>query len=83
MTATWLRRDTLAAKNTPDRSTPTRMPLERSAVATTTRTVSSITTDDGHGFVRNFAKDRYNKVLIDTMIMTAMSAATRTTASSL
>ena len=55
--------------------------MARSFVATTTATVASMTTEDGSGFVRSCASERQEKVLIETMIITAVSAATGTTAS--
>src|SRR6201999_660263 len=76
-----LRRETLPAKNTPERMTPTNTPRDKSPDATTVATVASITTDDGQGLVRNRARDRQENVLIETMIITAVNAATGTRAS--
>jgi hypothetical protein len=77
-----LRCDTLPAKKTPDRSTSTNTRLDKSAVATTMPTVASITTDDYQGLVRSLPSEPQEKVLIDTMTMTAVSAVTGTTANS-
>ena len=75
---TRLIRETLPAKNTPDSSTPTSTPMARSRVATTTATVASITTEEGSGLLRRARSERQEKVLSETMIITAVSAATGT-----
>jgi hypothetical protein len=77
-----LRCDTLPAKKTPDRSTSPNTRFDKSAVATTVPTVASITTDDYQGLVRSLPSEPQEKVLIDTMTMTAVSAVTGTTANS-
>src|SRR5262249_21620723 len=66
---------TLRAKNTADRSTPVITPFARSCVATVTITVPSMTTLDTVGCVLRFRMERQLKVLSDTMIITATSAA--------
>ena len=55
--------------------TPTSTPYARLCVATTTTTVASMTTLDVAGFVRKLLSELQLKVPIDTMIMTATSAA--------
>ncbi len=71
----------LAREEHAESSTPTSTPMARSRVATTTATVASITTEEGSGLVRRRARERHEKVFTDTMINTAVSPATGTTAS--
>ena len=71
---------TFHAKNTPLSSTPTPTPSDRSCVATVTTTVASMTTLDIFGCRARSRSEPQEKVLIDTMIMIATSAATGTCA---
>src|SRR3546814_17115162 len=63
------------AKKMPDSSTPTRTPIARLWVATTTATVASMTMLELRGWLRRFRIDDQLKVPIDTMIMMATRAA--------
>ena len=59
----------------PDSKTPTRTPIARLCVETTPATVASMTTLELRGCVLRFLIDVQLKVPIETMIMTATSAA--------
>src|SRR3546814_20243362 len=63
------------AKKMPDSSTPTRTPIARLWVATTTATVASMTLLELRGWLRRVRIDDRLKVPIDTMIMIATRAA--------
>ena len=58
----------------PDSSTPASTPRARSCVATTTATVTSITTDEVGGWRRRLGIEFQLNVPIDTITMTATSA---------
>ncbi|MDT4834415.1 hypothetical protein FQZ97_680510 [compost metagenome] len=73
--ATLSTRCTLDAKKTALSSTPARTPIARLCVATTTTTVVNMTKDELFGCMRRSLTERQLNVLIDTMIMTATSAA--------
>ncbi len=66
---------TLWAKKKPESRTPTSTPLARSCVATVTATVASITTLELLGCSRRLRMEAQLKVPMDTMIITATSAA--------
>ena len=66
---------TLCAKKNPESSTPASTPWARSWVATTTATVAIITALELFGVLRRLRNDAQLKVPIDTMIITATSAA--------
>ena len=66
---------TLLAKKNPDKSTPTRTPIARSCVKTTTTTVEIMTTLAASGCSRRLRIEAQLKVPIETMIITATSAA--------
>ena len=66
---------TLRAKKMPESSTPTRTPCARSWVATVTATVASMTMLELFGCTRRSASDLHEKVPIETMTITATSAA--------
>ena len=62
-------------KKMAERMTPSTTPFDRSWVRTTVIVVASMTTEDWNGMVRSFSTEVQLKVPIETMIMTATSAA--------
>ena len=63
------------AKNNVASNTPTKTPMARLCVATTTITVEIITTFDERGFFFKSLTDAHENVPIDTIIITATNAA--------
>lgn len=72
---TWAALATFQAKNRPDRITPATTPMARLRVQTTTATVVSITTLDRRGLTVRLRIEPQSKVLTDTIVITATSAA--------
>ncbi|MNX88938.1 hypothetical protein D3C86_1209300 [compost metagenome] len=72
---TSMKRATLLAKNREASSTPTKTPSARLWVATTTATVATITMLVEIGWVFRLRTDSQENVPIETMIITATSAA--------
>ncbi len=70
-----MNRDTLVAKLSEAISTPVSTPKARLCVATTTATVASMTTLVERGCVRRLAMERQENVPMETIIITATSAA--------